>query len=225
MTKHPATRPFPTVTRETADLGGRARTGDASARKRRLLGGLLPWVLLGTVSVLAVSVAQIGRGDGEIEDVTRYAYKGGNHTETRVTYPETPGAGGAHHPVWQNCGVYTRELYDEHVVHSLEHGAVSITYDPETVGTDTVDALTKRWGAHPYVIVSPRSGLAGPIVLTAWNRQLTVDEPTDPRIGIFVARYAEGPQAPESGAPCTRGTTRTTTSPWDGPITGNSMPD
>jgi hypothetical protein len=189
--------------------------------KRPRLGGLLPWVLLGMLSVIVVSVAQIGRGEGEIEDTLSLEYVGGIHTETRITYTETPGAGGPHHPVWQNCGVYSEELYDEHVVHSLEHGAVSIAYDPATVAASDVEALTRRWQGHRYVILAPRSDLASPIVLTAWNRQLALSEQNDPRVGIFVARYAEGPQAPESGAPCRGGTSRTRANPWDAAITAS----
>lgn len=188
----------------------------------RRLGGLLPWVLLGAVSVIVVSLAQIGRGSGEIEDTLSFEYAGGIHTESRIPYTETPGAGGPHHPVWQNCGVYSDELYDEHVVHSLEHGAVSIMYDPNELDTEAIEALAGRWKTHRYVILAPRNDLADPVVLTAWNRQLGLRDPSDPRIGIFVARYAEGPQAPESGAPCRGGTSRTTANPWGAALTEGS---
>lgn len=200
-----------------------AKSGPGTPPSGRRLGGLLPWVLLGMVSVLVVSLAQIGRGGGEIEDTLNFEYAGGIHTEARIPYTETPGAGGPHHPVWQNCGAYTEELYDEHVVHSLEHGAVAIMYHPDELDAGSIEALTRRWATHRYVILSPRDDIASPIVLTAWNRQLSLSDEADPRIGIFVARYAEGPQAPESGAPCRGGTARTSTTPWGGPVTGDSM--
>jgi len=216
VTKPGPERPSPRVTPTSS-------TNSETATGARRLGGLLPWVILGMLSVVVVSVAQIGRGSGEIEDTVSYEYAGGIHTEKRISYTENPGAGGPHHPVWQNCGAYTEELYDEHVVHSLEHGAVSITYDPDTIKTTEIDALRERWKTHRYVILSPRRGIASPIVLTAWNRRLALNETKDPRIGIFVARYAEGPQAPESGAPCRGGTSRSRTNPWEGEIVGDSM--
>lgn len=216
--------PVENDTQTQAATGEGARTnGGGPGGRARALGGLLPWVVLGMLSVIVVSVAQIGRGSGEIEDTLSFEYAGGIHTEARIPYTENPGAGGPHHPVWQNCGAYTEELYDEHVVHSLEHGAVAITYRPGAIDAGDVEALTRRWGTHRYVILSPRDDLADPIVLTAWNRQLGLSEPDDPRIGIFVARYAEGPQAPESGAPCRGGTSRSTATPWESPVIGTSM--
>src|SRR5262245_66498261 len=53
------------------------------------------------------------------------------HTTEDVTYPENPPAGGPHNPVWQNCGYYSEPIQDENGVHSLEHGAVWITYAPD----------------------------------------------------------------------------------------------
>jgi len=41
---------------------------------------------------------------------------------------ELPPMGGTHNQVWQNCGVYETPLRSDLAVHSLEHGAVWITY-------------------------------------------------------------------------------------------------
>lgn len=179
----------------------------ASPRKRRL-GGLLPWLVLGLASVAAVSIARLGR-DGEIDGIAVFEHIGGLHTEASVPYTENPPTGGPHHPIWQNCGVYTDELRDEHVVHSMEHGAVWVTYRTEDLSVGAIDELVRRFTGRRYVIVSPRSAQDHAVVLSAWNRQLAVDDTDDSRIGIFVARYAQGPQAPESGAPCDGGTTET----------------
>jgi len=196
-----------------------------TARPRtRRLGGLLPWLMLGLASVAAVGVARFGR-DGDIDGIAAFEHIGGLHTEADVPYTENPPTGGPHHPIWQNCGVYTDELRDEHVVHSMEHGAVWITYRTEDLSDDDIDELGRRFTGRRYVIVSPRSGQDHAVVLSAWNRQIVVDETDDARIGIFVARYAQGPQAPESGAPCDGGTTETAASTIRENASGNTGGD
>lgn len=203
-------------------------THETKTRKHRRH-GLLPWVVLGMASVAVVVVAQTGRDGGEIEGVETYEYIGGLHTEAEVPYTENPPTGGPHDPVWQNCGTYTEELREEHVVHSMEHGAVWVTYRPGSLTETQTRELAERLEGRRYVILSPRASQDAPIALSAWNRQLTVTEHDDPRIGIFAARYAEGPQAPESGAPCDGGTSttlgedldRSTSGSMDG-VTGNT---
>src|SRR5947209_2298435 len=56
---------------------------------------------------------------------------GRNHVDKPVSYPMTPPVGGNHNPVWQNCNgnVYDKAIRDENAVHSLEHGAVWVTYN------------------------------------------------------------------------------------------------
>ena len=54
-------------------------------------------------------------------------------------------------------------------------------------------------------VLSPYPGLPGPIVLSAWNAQVTVSSVTDPRISQFFEKYRNSGNAPEPGAPCTGG--------------------
>lgn len=166
-------------------------------------------------SVALVLTVGLTRDGGEIEGVETFEYIGGLHTEADVPYTENPGVGGPHDPVWQNCGVYDAEIREEHVVHSLEHGAVWITYREDDLSDGELEDLVERFRERRYVIVSPRAAQDSPVVLSAWNRRLAITAVDDPRIGIFVARYAEGPQAPESGAPCHGGTDATLSEPVD----------
>ncbi len=57
------------------------------------------------------------------------------------------------------------------MIHSLEHGAVWITYQP-TLPQDQIDSLKALAEGDPYMMMSPYEGLPAPIVLTAWDHQL-----------------------------------------------------
>lgn len=128
-----------------------------------------------------------------------------SHTQDPVTYPQTPPVGGAHYPVWMNCGFYPQPVKTELGVHSMEHGAVWITYRP-SLATDQV-AILKGLAKTPYVLVSPWTddSLPAPVVASAWGLQLKAGSARDPAVKAFVEMYANGPQTPEKGAPCTGG--------------------
>ncbi|WP_406357154.1 DUF3105 domain-containing protein [Streptomyces sp. NBC_00658] len=129
-----------------------------------------------------------------------------NHVDKDVTYPMTPPAGGDHDPVWQNCNgdVYTSELRDENAVHSMEHGAVWVTYNDKAADAD-VKALAAKVAKTPYTLMSPYKTQSSPISLTAWGHQLNVTKESDPRVAEFLEKYVQGAQTPEPGAACTGG--------------------
>ena len=126
------------------------------------------------------------------------------HVEGPVSYPQTPPVGGNHAPIWQNCGVYDTPIPNESAVHSLEHGAVWITYQPD-LPEEQVDALRQLAQRQPYVLVSPFPGLPAPIVASAWGYQVDLDASDDPRLAEFVRAFRLGSQAPERGNPCLGG--------------------
>ena len=128
------------------------------------------------------------------------------HVEGDVAYPQTPPVGGPHAPIWQNCGFYDRPVGDEHAVHSLEHGAVWITYRPD-LAADQVAILERRAERNEYVLISPYPDLPAPVVASAWGKQLRLERADDRRLTRFVRAYAGN--GPEPGAPCDGGTDAT----------------
>lgn len=130
------------------------------------------------------------------------------HTDAPVEYPQTPPAGGPHNPVWQTCGVYAEPIVNEHAVHSLEHGAVWITYQPD-LPADQVQILQDLTRRGTHRLLSPYPELDSPIVVSAWGYQLRLEKADDPRLSLFVAKYEQGPATPELGATCSGGETRT----------------
>jgi hypothetical protein len=131
---------------------------------------------------------------------------GRNHVKTPVAYEMKPPVGGDHDQVWQNCDgdVYTSEIADMNAVHSLEHGAVWVTYSKKASEAD-VKKLAEKVGKTPYSLMSPVDDQAGAIMLSAWGKQVSVDSASDPRVDAFFTKYVQGPQTPEPGAACTGG--------------------
>ena len=159
--------------------------------KRTLLLALLPLTLAAC-------------GGNDIEGLQTFEYTAGDHRPGSLLYTETPPAGGAHNPSWQNCGVYDQPLYNEYAVHSLEHGAVWITYRPD-LGAEAVASLKALVDGRPYTLLSPYEGLPAPVVASAWNAQVQVQDAGDGRLKAFLDKYEQGPTAPERGAACSGG--------------------
>ena len=142
---------------------------------------------------------------GAIDGVVTYSNLARDHTDGPVTYPQTPPVGGVHNPVWQNCGIYDQPIHNENAVHSLEHGSVWITYQPD-LPADAVEHLRSLVRGHDHLLLSPFPGLPKPVVASAWGVQLQLDDASDSRLTLFIAHYEQGPQTPEPGAVCTGGT-------------------
>jgi hypothetical protein len=132
-----------------------------------------------------------------------------NHVDTPVDYPQTPPVGGNHSPVWQNCQYYDTSIPNERGVHSLEHGAVWITYSPDLSAADR-KVLSDLAATGDHILVSQYDGLPSPVVATAWGKQLQLQSVKDPELKQFVDFFQSGPQTPEPGATCRDSTSATT---------------
>ncbi|MEU7579173.1 DUF3105 domain-containing protein [Streptomyces sp. NPDC041068] len=131
---------------------------------------------------------------------------GRTHVTKDVDYPMTPPVGGDHHQAWMNCNgdVYEKELREVNAVHSLEHGAVWVTYNDKAKPAD-VKKLAAKVRATPYSLMSPVEDQKDPVMLTAWAHQRTVSGADDPKVKEFFSTYVQGKQTPEPGAACTSG--------------------
>ena len=182
------------------------------ARKRRnKRAGIITAIVAGVAIVAFLVTALVlttprnasysaGGSGAEIEGVETFTNTN-KHVQTAVEYPQTPPAGGDHNPAWLNCGVYTEVQPNENAVHSLEHGAIWVTYDP-SISDEELSTLKSKLPST-YVILSPFEDLPSPIVLSGWDVQLQVDEASDERIGEFFEEYWRSADAPEPNAACT----------------------
>jgi len=134
---------------------------------------------------------------------------GRTHTDKPVAYPMEPPVGGDHNPVWQDCNgdVYPKPVANVHAVHSMEHGAVWVTYNSKASKAD-VAALAAKVRKTPYTLMSPVEDQKDPLMLSAWAHQRTVRSASDPNVDAFFARFVQGSQTPEPGAVCTGGMSR-----------------
>jgi hypothetical protein len=141
--------------------------------------------------------------DTEQASVVEVEVSGASHVLGDAAYPTSPPAGGDHFGAWQNCGFYTVPLRDEVAVHSLEHGAVWVTYRADTDAT-TLDAISSLTASESHLFASPYEDQETLLVLTAWARQLHVEAWTDPAVADFLDEYRgrKSPTAPEPGASC-----------------------
>ncbi len=165
------------------------------------------WIGLGVAAVVVIGIIiYLGTRPqpAAIEGVESFSNLTRNHVNGTVSYPQAPPVGGDHAPVWQNCGIYDQPIQNETGVHSMEHGAVWITYQPD-LPADQLTLLKQLAGGHRYVLMSPYQGLPTPVVVTAWGVQLKAQTASDPRLAQFISRYEQGPQTQEPGAPCSGG--------------------
>ena len=163
-----------------------------------LIGGLLltPGLFPSTSDrqVLSAADRQSGPGDQHAEQTREHI----TETTSFNDYNSTPGTSGPHWAIPAEWGLYSKAMPEEQIVHNLEHGGIGIHY-PELADQSIIDAIeriAKDVPGYPScILVSPHSGVADGIVLTAWavTLETTVGEITE--IKEFIEFYRD--QGPE----------------------------
>lgn len=181
------------------------------SRRNRIIGISAAWsgvaaLLLVVVLVVTTNgTSKDAEAPAAVDGVQTFPDQASEHVTGKVDYDPSPPVGGDHSAGLLNCGVYSEEVSNEDAVHSLEHGAVWVTYDAAAVTGDQLSALRKDIPST-YALLSPFPELTSPIVASAWGVQLNVSAPDDPRLAAFLAKYRGAATAPEPGGPCTGGT-------------------
>ncbi len=198
-----------------------------------------PIAVAGVVVLLAVGIIGYGvfaavKGSRNWEDkvrdiagVTDYrsqnnaAINDTSHKDGPQQYVTSPPVGGAHNSTPQNCmgDVYDAPIANEHAVHSLEHGAVWITYK-QGLAADQVATLAKKIEGKDYTLMSPYAGLDKNVSVQVWGYQLKTDDVNDPKIDEFI-KDTRLVSSLEPGISCSGG--NTTTGPLSAAANGTSM--
>jgi hypothetical protein len=186
-------------------------------RPGRVVAVVLALAALVTAGLVLATGQQADRS-GLLDDLRRAPDLPAGHAAGPVGYPGYPARppmGGEHSPLPQTCAVYDEPVPAEHVVHSLEHGAVWITYRPG-LDDDDLLVLRRQVEGRAHRLLSPLPGQQAPVVLTSWGVQLELQDADDVRVEAFLRAYTRNPEAPEPGAPCA-GNERTGRFPFDPP--------
>ena len=145
----------------------------------------------------------------QIKGVKSFSYAAGQqHVQTPVSYTESPPVGGPHDPYWADCTgtVYTVDIRHENAVHSLEHGAVWIAYNPDKVSQSDIAKLGALVDGVSGRLLSPYAGLDSAVSVQSWNHQLKVSSAGDKRIKQFADLMTFNSEVdnhyPEIGASC-----------------------
>ena len=147
-------------------LGTQAASGIAALGRRpgrpRLAAFGLAAALVGGLTFLwgpHVAGLTANAGDG----VAYYDVGSRSHVDGSVVYEQNPPVGGDHAAVWQDCGFYDRPVPAERAVHSMEHGAVWITYRPDLPADDLAELRSLASG-RGHMLVSELADNPTPIV-------------------------------------------------------------
>ncbi|WP_415378533.1 DUF3105 domain-containing protein [Halosimplex sp. TS25] len=144
--------------------------------------------------------------DSVISQVETEESTGRNHEQqgTEIDYQTVPPTSGDHYGgTWESAGFYTEQKAYESLVHSLEHGAVVVYYDPAEISAGGEEGLrgwasnqTGQWRSF-IAVPNPEDDPEATYVLTAWEKRLTMNEYDAGTVRAFAAEYiGRGPENP-----------------------------
>ncbi len=196
---------------------GKGATASRPQSKKIVNQRQTPWgLIIATALIVLLAIGVIGyavsqnkkksdeRNPDKISGIAHKTFTGGDHKAGPITYAESPPIGGPHSQVWADCDgtVYPNPIASENAVHSMEHGAVWITYKPG-LPAEQLDVLTKLASGKPYTLLTPYPGLKSNVSLQSWGYQLFVDSATDKRVERFIDALRQNQTTtPELGASC-----------------------
>jgi hypothetical protein len=125
-----------------------------------------------------------------------------------IPYPFIPPSSGDHYSIWADYLTYTSPVPWGFLVHSMEHGAVVLAYDPSSPAAAQIQtafaAIITAHGIDPVcrdeswpsrIIVVPAHDLHTPIAAAAWEHTYEATCLDMPSLSAFVeAHYAQAPE-------------------------------
>lgn len=155
------------------------------------------WLLTAQGSNEQAKLSKPLMGD-EIPDLGR----GHVADSTQLQFNSNPPTSGQHYAKWTTRGIYDKPQPDGNLVHSLEHGAVILSYKSD-LSKEDVEKLKSVFSSASVSkkIMVPRDNLDLPVALTSWGRLLklqTIDATSEAKIKEFMETNED--RGPEKGA-------------------------
>ena len=119
------------------------------------------------------------------------------HTTDPVSYTENPPVSGPHSSIPADCGVYGTQIENVNMVHSLEHGAVGILYQPGVKVDEIREAEEIVESYESHVFSAPYPDLEDPYTIVAWAHLMRLDSFDRDAIVEFIDTFRQGGDAPE----------------------------
>ena len=119
--------------------------------------------------------------------------------QTHAPYSTNPPTSGPHYGDGvAGAGIHQEEVADELLVHSLEHGAVIISYK-SSLASEDIEEIKKAFNqAEGKKILVPRKNLEVVVALTSWGRLLKLETIDQGKIKAFIeANSDQGPEKAE----------------------------
>lgn len=178
-----------------------ARQG--TGNRGRLVGG---GIAVGVVALAVAVAVGVSGSDAppppELDAVETFPDLGTTHVSPGepIAYNSDPPTSGPHFDTTPPCGIYRQPVPDGGVLHSMEHGAVVVHYDPELPEDAIVEMEEIARRLRGELIVVPRPGIEAPVVLASWRRLLSLESVSEDVVTAFLREY--GNRSPEAGALC-----------------------
>jgi hypothetical protein len=137
-----------------------------------------------------------------------------DHVTGAVDYDSSPPVSGPHASQPAPCGVHSEPIPNENQVHSLEHGAVGIQYQPDVDPEDiaAIERIVRRFESG--VFSAPYPDMETPIAVSSWGELMALDDLDVPAINAYIEEFRGG--GPED-ATCPN----TVDSPFQAPASGS----
>jgi hypothetical protein len=120
----------------------------------------------------------------------------GRHVTTDVNYPTVPPVSGEHAGQPTTCGKFDSRLQDENLVHTLEHGAVGLFFDPERASQEDIESLeavVDEYDSHIFSAPYPQMPTA--FAIASWGEMMRLDELDAAAVREYVDTFREkGPE-------------------------------
>ena len=191
--------------REKAEAEARQRRTERIARIRRRTVYAAALVLVVWFFFFRTTAPSVIQGELDDYDVLSFSESGVNvHTANPVWEPEqhgvNPPTSGPHAATAAPCGVHSEPPPDENLVHSFEHGAVGIFYDP-ALDLDDIRSIEAIVGEFDYETLSaPYQCMESRIAVTSWAKKMELGRLDEEAIRNYIDAFRA--KGPEPGAQC-----------------------